>query len=475
MPVPSLQHAPAAEPVPQQPTAESLGWQLRAALPPLRLHSISLYDSAGEVLWLSEGALGPDEHAFVMEALGALGGNSSGSHRESDFGDGRGAVFLAVRSPQSDLVGLVMILADAKALAAGGLAARVLTPPVRTLLHRLAILLRPAQRPEAPQRAEAPQRLEAPQRPEAPPRLEASPRLEGPASSTAGSRTLEIMEWTPPVPMAVPAEAAAAPLAKPRDTEITEEVLALRVVEEVLTFELAEDTAEPRDLTARHTACELEVLELAKLRPGGRTRRFRILPKHPLARAQSVLAPPRELAGWLASHPALRDDPALHFSFAVSATALADDALPAALAECVRATGIAPAQLGFEVAEPACVRDREHAERFVRAVEQMGCFLVLDDFSFDMGALELLRSKALRVVKVDRALIRAALRDKLAQARIVAISQAARVLGLHCAAKHVDAVATQRWLAAAGFDFAEGPLFGAPRPLASLADELAAR
>src|SRR5690348_15710698 len=61
--------APAgSEPV----TAESLGWQLRAALPPLRLHSVSLYDKDANVLWLSEGALGPDEHGLVLEAMEAL-------------------------------------------------------------------------------------------------------------------------------------------------------------------------------------------------------------------------------------------------------------------------------------------------------------------------------------------------------------------------------------------------------------------
>ena len=63
-------NTPAAAPAAAEPiTAESLGWQLRAALPPLRLHSVSLYDEQANVLWLSEGALGPDEHSLVVEAL----------------------------------------------------------------------------------------------------------------------------------------------------------------------------------------------------------------------------------------------------------------------------------------------------------------------------------------------------------------------------------------------------------------------
>src|SRR6185437_4238848 len=53
-------------------TIESLGQQLREILPTRRLHSVSLCDHEANVLWLSEGALGPDEHGLVVEALGLL-------------------------------------------------------------------------------------------------------------------------------------------------------------------------------------------------------------------------------------------------------------------------------------------------------------------------------------------------------------------------------------------------------------------
>jgi len=459
--MPRVEQAPASEPVGRESTAESLGWQLRAALPPLRLHSLSLYDRAGEVLWLSEGALGPDEHAFVMEALGALTGDPSSAHCERDFGDGRAAAFLAVRSPQTELVGLVMILTDTKALSAGGLGARVLVPQVRALLQRLAILLRPRGRaaPPASNRAASPS---------------AAPPSAAAPSPTGTSRTLEILEWVPPEPTA-------------ESGDITEKVLAADEIERILTFELAVDNApkgpRPAGPAPRHTPCEIELQELAKLRQGGRMRRFRVLPprsgtappEQPLAAEQSVLAPLRELAAWLAAQSTMPDSETLRFSFAVPAATLADGDFPHALVECIRATGIPPACIGLEITEAAWVEHRERAVRVIHAIERLGCFLALDDFTFDSRAVELLRSKALELVNVERTLVRAALRDKLAQARIVAIAQAARVLGIHCAAKDVDAVATQRWLSAAGFDYAGGPLFGAPRPLAALSGELAAR
>ena len=461
----SLKQTPAAQAA-EPPTAESLGWQLRAALPPLKLHSISLFDPAGEVLWLSEGALGPDEQAVVLEALQLLSVGQSTGHCERDLGDGRGAVFLAVRAPQAELLGLVMILVDIKALASGGLAARVLSAPVRALLQKLAIFLRPSGQ-TAP--TAAPRQVATPAQP--------PPAVNPPAasSSATGIRSLDILEWTPAEASAASAEQAdGSPEGSSAQT--TEEALSPRLTDEILTFELAGSQPTARrstDVPVARPAGELLVQQLAKLRPGGQTRRFRVLPKPPLTPEQSLLAPLRELGAWLTAHREIRESASLQFSISVSAGALGDDRLPQTLAECVGASGIDPSCLGFELAESACITDRERAERLVRTIERLGCFLVLDDFTLDTRALEALRSRALRLLKVDGALTRAALRDKLAQARVVAISQAARVLGVHCAAKHVDAAATHRWLAAAGFDFAEGPLFGAPRPLDALTAELA--
>ena len=73
---------PALKPVPAPPavapaeampiTVEALGQQLREALPTRRMHSLSLCDHEANVVWLSEGALGPDEHNLVVEAIETL-------------------------------------------------------------------------------------------------------------------------------------------------------------------------------------------------------------------------------------------------------------------------------------------------------------------------------------------------------------------------------------------------------------------
>src|SRR5262245_23951091 len=100
-------------------TAESLGRQLRAMLPPLRLHSLSLYNSEGDNLWLSEGALGADKNSVVLEAIQLLHASPARGYLESNLEDGRFAMFLPVRAPKGDLVGIVMLLNESRSMLAG--------------------------------------------------------------------------------------------------------------------------------------------------------------------------------------------------------------------------------------------------------------------------------------------------------------------------------------------------------------------
>ena len=52
---------------------------------------------------------------------------------------------------------------------------------------------------------------------------------------------------------------------------------------------------------------------------------------------------------------------------------------------------------------------------------------------------------------------------------VVATVQAAKVLGIHCAAKKVDSQAALQWLTAIGCDFAQGQALARAQPLDSLA------
>ena len=424
MPLPTAKVAPskaADEPL----AADSLGRQLRAALPPIRVHSLSIHNESGDAIWLSEGALGPDEHNLVIEALGTLQGAQNKDIHGATLDDGRSVVFLAVRAPRGDLVGLVMVLADPKSLK-GEAPLRAVTAPLRVVLQKIAVLLRPK-------------------------------------SATNGNTN----SWLKPAAAATGAAATGAELAlmsgslpvlRPAVPEPP--VLAPAQINDVLTWEqfaLTEEAIIPAVATPAESVRDedpaaaadlvLNVQQLTQLRSGGRTRRYEVLArsKRDAGRKQvppAFVAPAtrgregavldglvlRRLLAWLGENPMVWDAEPASFSINLSIGALEDpkflQGLPAELAR----NAVAAECIGFEVSELACNQSTAQVERFVAECEKIGCFVVLDNFSLDARAVPFLRSPAVRLVKIDARLTSSALKDKLSQALVVAIVQACKVL-----------------------------------------------
>jgi EAL domain-containing protein (putative c-di-GMP-specific phosphodiesterase class I) len=198
----------------------AIGEALKQALAGIRLQSISLHDERGDVLWLDEGALGPDEHNIVMEAISVLGESAERNIHFQVIGDGRSAAFLPARSPLNELLGVAMIIADAKFMDSKA-AAKFITPTSTNLMRRLAFLRRPpppaaAAPPPAPAPAAAPaNRVVSP--PQAQPRPPAPKPAAPPAGAAAAARpAAPPVAQRPPQPAPAPAaQRPAAPAAPP--------------------------------------------------------------------------------------------------------------------------------------------------------------------------------------------------------------------------------------------------------------------
>jgi EAL domain-containing protein (putative c-di-GMP-specific phosphodiesterase class I) len=710
---------PAPAPASAAPaTVDSLGQQLREVLPTRRLHSVSLCDHEANVLWLSEGALGPDEHMLVLEALEALAADASLPCHETALEDGRLAVFLPVRAPTGNLVGIAMILADSKSIGDDTLG-RMTAAPVRTIMQRLAVLLRPSgalgavaplpvqavEDSEPEEAAEAPEGAAAPAPEEAPEPIQAS------AAAVELSLVTEVERPAPPAPLA----ASAAPAAKPEpEDDLNETIISAEEIASILELELVPDEGAPATSAGRaaapapaeedsdfadsgmlkleflaeppvvrpapnpsavakklHAATKaadvaptrgprplptppakapaaraptapapaakgkapaaapapavkatptavpaaakpapasgkapstaatpfepvpahsrlslndrdddvvvlfdsdppevparpaapakaapapearstqppakpaaqptrvaqqrivppartslavrtptparpapagprsapaprapspapapaaaaipvaapavvapapaapppvgaqapaaapaassasppLDLLPFAKLRAGGQTRRFQVMPRDSAAADEQTL---QQLLGWLGANRALWNGLPTSFTVNLSVTSLEDERFLTKIAAVLNAHGIGAETLGFEIAESLCAQQRAKVERFFSQCEKLGAWLAIDDFSFDSQVLPLLRSKALRMLKLDARLTAAALRDKLSQAVVVASVQAAKVLGIHCSAKKADSHASLQYLTAIGLDYAQG-------------------
>jgi len=256
--------------------------------------------------------------------------------------------------------------------------------------------------------------------------------------------------------------------------------MAPRQIDEVLSFQLTQDLPTAAEALAAADShrqppprAVLYVQELTKLKPGGRTRRFRVGVRsgdslEHGADPDATTTTLRALVDGLSARPETRDSDHLSFVIGLSPAALQDEQFPRLIAAEIERARLDPAKVGFEIAEAACLTHPALIDRFRLRCEQLGCYIVLDDFTLDSGALEFLRSKSLRLVRVDARLTDSAMHDKLSQARVIAIAQATKVLGIHCAAKAVESQNTRRWLSAIGFDLADGRLFEGPQSLDSL-------
>jgi EAL domain-containing protein (putative c-di-GMP-specific phosphodiesterase class I) len=532
---------------------------LRDVLPARRLHSVSLYDHDANVLWLSEGALGPDEHSLVAVALDVFTTDTSLASHELGLEDGRIALFLAVRAPTADIVGIAMILADGKSVGDDTLE-RMAAAPVRAIMLRLAVLLKPSG--EAPSKAPAPAvALElAPATGSAPVAItpaqvnnilelelldetpvtvtghKSPPAAEQAANAAPMMTLLEFMPETPRAAHSAPAPAKGNPVAvtdapaPPAAVEASARVAvstaaaprpnpvaaaapaparaAARVPAAVVAPALLEPVfaraslaaparvvapppapvavpvtpaaasayvaplaSAPAVTPASDSNLLLEVLPFVKLRAGGQTRRFQILARlmpgqrDPAALDALVL---QRLMTWLAAHRSAWSSQHTGFTVNLSIATLEDERFAHKIAAALNSHGIGAETLGFEIAEALCTQRRAQVERFIAQCEKIGAWVVIDDFSFDAQVLPLLRSKAVRLVKIDAKFTSSALKDKLSQALVVATVQAAKVMGIHCSAKKVESQAALQWLTAIGCDFAQGTALGGIQTLESI-------
>lgn len=620
----------------------AIGEALKQALSGNRLQSISLHDERGDVLWLDEGALGPDEHNLVLDAVGALNAVADKAVHFVNIGDGRAAAFLPARSPLNDLLGIAMIIADAKFLDAKG-AAKFVTPTTTNLMRRLAFLRRPpsaapAAPPPAPAAAKVvspPARPPMPARPGAAPaarpgvpgaaaRPAAPPLAQRPAAPAAARPpAAPAAQARPGAPLAqrpaaaaaparpaaaAPARAPAAPAARPTapvakpgqaakpsshpqrlsgsvetdsiafeisdidpksllkparaapadnkrpdlrvvqtdrlpklnvnpDDDIIPELIQDEPpsVEEILggmdevsaeevttevealaepDFEaaLAGETVDPdSDMNVAPEfieeepqlsvgpgqfefygqVFELHVQQLVKLKGSGGTKRYEVLVRDAHADNEFGVAPDRvlqdvhdpsansdldrivvqQLVGWMAGHRALWENEPASFSVNVGMGTIADAKFASFVATTLKSHKVPAKALGFEISEKSCVDQARDVDQFVLACEKIGCHLVLDDFTMHHNAMRWLGSPALKFLKLDPKLSTIAMKEKVAQAMVVAITQASKVLGLSCVAKRVDTPAIRDWMSAVGLDYAQGFLLDQPRALIGLAAE----
>jgi EAL domain-containing protein (putative c-di-GMP-specific phosphodiesterase class I) len=438
--------------------------KVRAAVEPARAHAVSLHDEHGDVLWLSESSMGPDEHNAVREAVEAFSAAGSPPVLVYDLGDSRSAVLLRAVNARRAMVGAIMLVMDARIVRQDTSSSlKVMTPKLQRALADFASM-RPdsAAPPAAPVRVAA-----APARPTAPQTMAAAP-----ARPTAS----QTMAATPPqptaprtIPPAGPASGGAAAIAGRRpQAGVTPEIDRLHAA-------------------LRRSPIALHVQRLMPLTKGSQLKRYEVLLRSksetaPNAAPQAMLKAAvdnglgsmidrrvvTELIGHLIRHPDVWKSTAVMFSVNLTTTALHDEHFIKFIELCLVKSSLPKGMIAFEIDTTTAVKLADKMAEVAAALHRLGCPLILDDFAMKTECFALLRLPGVHYVKLAPEITAKMRTDKLAQAAITAVVQMARVLGMHTVAKRTETAAEQEWLTALGVDFIQSNSMSPPVSIDSL-------
>jgi EAL domain-containing protein (putative c-di-GMP-specific phosphodiesterase class I) len=187
--------------------------KVREAVEPARVHAVSLHDSKGEVLWLTESSMGPDEHNAAREAFEAFSSANGPPVLDYDLGDSRSAVLFRAVNSRRSLVGAIMIVMDSrgiKQIDKG--AARLMNPKLQKVLSEFAGMRPEAAAPIAAAPTAAPSRPAAARAPapKAPPTRTPQAASAAAAPSTVASAMARVAPASTAPARAAPASAAPA-------------------------------------------------------------------------------------------------------------------------------------------------------------------------------------------------------------------------------------------------------------------------
>ena len=408
----------------QETTVETIGKRLRRSAPAVRALLCSVHDTQGDVLWLSEGFLGPDEHCAVLRACEGFPDPNSPDVIIEDIEDGRCAVVLRASTIARRFVAAVMFLVDTRSNTEKAILAQLQAPAITELLRELAW-------------------LQAPKTPGATLSNASIPAHD--IGATAIGRVVDLR-----IPAAQVAPEVDRLCAALRRTEIS--LYVQRLV----------------PLKHHDGVRRFEVL----LRSGGDTR---AAPTKMLARATKAgLASMIDrrvftmLLSWLVKHRQVWQQEPGQFSINLSATALRDKHFCEFLQACISKAQVPRRCFAFEIDEEDCLTNLQATIRFAHAINQLGCVLAVDNFTASTPSLELLKVPGLSAFKFSERLSGSITESAEKQARFKKLISVTKRLGKSTVAKRVNDPALSRALSAYGVDFVQSHSASAPCPMESL-------
>jgi diguanylate cyclase (GGDEF)-like protein len=175
----------------------------------------------------------------------------------------------------------------------------------------------------------------------------------------------------------------------------------------------------------------------------------------------------------LGRHSAAVGEEFARFAINLSGQSLQDESFLGFVVEQLKATGLPPAVLCFELTETATIGNLEKAQVFMRTLQDLGCQFALDDFGTGVSSLAYLKDLSVDYIKIDGSFVRDAISNTRSESMIKAIAQLAKVMCMQTIAEYVETDLLRVRMADLGVDYGQGFAMGKAQPLEDLLQELA--
>jgi diguanylate cyclase (GGDEF)-like protein/PAS domain S-box-containing protein len=146
----------------------------------------------------------------------------------------------------------------------------------------------------------------------------------------------------------------------------------------------------------------------------------------------------------------------------ISGRSFDDPFLPRFIHYLLSKHNVAPAQLIIELTETAAVSDMQDAQRFIEAIQRIGCVVCLDDFGSGFSTFAYLKHLNVKVLKIDGLFIRNLPNDRDNQVFVKALVEVARGLHKTTIAEFVEDAETLEMVHSLGVDLVQGYHLGHP-------------
>ncbi|BAZ43575.1 diguanylate cyclase/phosphodiesterase with PAS/PAC sensor [Chondrocystis sp. NIES-4102] len=133
----------------------------------------------------------------------------------------------------------------------------------------------------------------------------------------------------------------------------------------------------------------------------------------------------------------------------------------------IRKSNVPGECLCFEITETAAIAQITHAQKFIKAMKNLGVKFALDDFGSGVSSFTYLKNLAVDYLKIDGSLVKNILNEECDRAIVNSINEVAHLMGIKTIAEFVENDQILKHLSEISIDYAQGYIMGKPIDLNS--------